>query len=56
MKASKDPQFIKLMGLYAEANYKLGSNENKGRPQPADITRLEQRRDEFLQYADTVTV
>lgn len=55
MRASEDAQFIKLMGQYAEANYKLGANENKGRPQPADITRLEHARIDFLKYADTVT-
>jgi hypothetical protein len=48
----KDPEFLKLMGRFAEANYKLGSNENKGRPQPGDITAVERARDEFLKYVD----
>jgi hypothetical protein len=53
MRLSEDPAFLKLLGKYAEANYKLGSNENKGRPQPGDIKEVERTRNVLFAYVDT---
>jgi hypothetical protein len=52
VKPSQDAQYLSLLGKFAEANYKLGANENKGRPQPDDITKVERTRIALLEYAD----
>jgi hypothetical protein len=51
-KNRKDDEFVRLLGRYAEANYQMGANENKGRPSPDDIKKVENARDKFFEYCD----
>jgi hypothetical protein len=49
---SDNAETLKLLGQFAIANYKMGSNENKGRPEPSDITTVERTRREYLDHMD----
>lgn len=51
-KLSADPKFLSFLGQFAVANYQMGSKENKGRPDPSDITEVEKARGRVLRYLD----
>lgn len=53
-KLSTDPKYLSLLGQYGIANYRMGTNENKGRPDPTDITNVEKARNAVLRYNDQV--
>jgi hypothetical protein len=53
-KLSLDPKFLSFLGQFGIANYKMGANENKGRPDPTDISTVEKARGALLRYLDQV--
>lgn len=53
-KLSADPKFLSFLGQFGKANYDMGSKENKGRPEPGDITEVEKARGRVLRYLDQV--
>lgn len=53
-KLSDDPKFLSFLGQFGKANYDMGSKENKGRPDPHDITEVEKARNRVLRYCDQV--
>lgn len=51
-KPSENAEMLTLLGQFGLTNYKMGSNENKGRPDPDDVTKVERARNAFLAYLD----
>jgi hypothetical protein len=49
---SSDTVLISLLGQFGIANYQMGRNENRGKPDPNDIKQVEKTRNEFLDYLD----
>jgi hypothetical protein len=49
---SDNAETIRLLGTFAMANYRMGSNESKGRPDAEDITKVERARTEYLKHMD----
>jgi hypothetical protein len=49
---SDNAETLKLLGTFAIANYRMGSNENKGKPDPEDVNRVEKARNEYLAHMD----
>lgn len=49
---SDNAETIRLLGQFAMANYRMGANESKGRPDAGDITKVELARKEYLAHMD----